>query len=87
MRAACSRLWCSPNSRSVSQDLQLTGEGSRLPAGKALGPSGVSDSAASRLQSPGRGKEEKEEDAEGGEEKPEAHTRGFGTAPLTVQSR
>lgn len=53
--------------------------------GKALGPSGASDSAASQLQSPGRGKEEKEEDAEGGEEKPEAHTRCFGTAPLTVR--
>lgn len=60
--------------------------GQQAACGKALGPSGASDSAASRLQSPGRGKEEEEEeDAEGGEEKPEAHTRCFGTAPLTAR--
>lgn len=59
--------------------------GQQAACGKALGPGGASDSAASWLQSPGRGKEEKEEDAEGGEEKPEAHTRCFGTAPLTVR--
>lgn len=45
----------------------------------------LSDSAASWLQSLGRGKEE--EDAEGGEEKPEPHTRCFGTAPLTVTAK
>lgn len=40
-----------------------------------------SDSAASRLQSPGRGKEEKEE------EKLEPHTGCFRTAPLTVSAK
>lgn len=58
---------------------------SRLPEGRHWALVLRSDSAASRLQSPGRGKEE---GAEGGEEKPEPHTRCcFGAAPLTAPAK
>lgn len=85
VRTACSRLGCSPSSALCVPGSAAHRRGQQAACGKALGPGGASDSAASRLQSPGRGKEGKEEDAEGGEEKPEAHTRCFGTAPLTVR--